>query len=135
MVRWSANATLIGPFKGRVIRNVKSPTARWALPSRHRCVSGSACGTGLHVRPANFLTQDTIGDRVAKPLPLSLAEFLVSAGRVGVWCFALHGFPLRLARSALSGAPLAGRGRKFNSPAKAAELMHPEPRSEDAARR
>jgi hypothetical protein len=54
---------------------------------------------------------------------------------LAVWCFALHGFPLRLARSALPGAPLDGRGRKFNLPAKAAGLRHAEPRSEDAARR
>ena len=37
-----------------------------------------------------------------KPLPLSLAEFLVVPLGLAVWCFALNGFPLRLARSAFS---------------------------------
>ena len=38
----------------------------------------------------------------ANPLPLSLAEFLMVALGLAVWCFALNGFPLRLARSAFS---------------------------------
>ena len=37
-----------------------------------------------------------------KPLPLTLAEFLVVPLGLAVWCFALNGFPLRLARSAYS---------------------------------
>jgi hypothetical protein len=36
-------------------------------------------------------------------------------------------------RVRFSGALLDGRGLKFNSPAKGAELRQPEPRSEDAA--
>jgi pimeloyl-ACP methyl ester carboxylesterase len=42
-------------------------------------------------------------------------------------------FPWLPARSGLLRAPVDGRGRKFNSPARAAELRHREPRSEDAA--
>ena len=94
-----------------------------------RVVSASASSSPSRVRTL------PIRDRVAKPLPLSLAEFLVVPLGLAVWSFALNGFPLRLARSAFSGAPLDGRGRKFNSPARAAELMRAEPRSEDAARR
>ena len=61
-----------------------------------------------------------------------LLELLIAGCRL-TWV-PLKWYPLRLARSALAGAPLDGRGRKFNLPAKAAGLRHAEPRSEDAAR-
>ena len=92
-----------------------------------RVVSASASSSRSCVRTHPMETE-------CKLLPLSLAEFLVVPLGLAVWCFALNGFPLRLARSAFS-APLDGRGRKFNSPAKAAELMRAAPRSEDVARR
>lgn len=60
-----------------------------------RVVSASASSSRSCVRTLRLETE-------CKPLPLSLAEFLVVPLGLAVWCFALNGFPLRLARSAFS---------------------------------
>ena len=115
----------------QLVRMPKWMSAAWALaclpPDRHvrRCVvSVSALSSPSCVSLSQLETE-------CKPLPLSLAELVVSTALVGgrVLC----PVTLPLARSALLRRAVGWSHRRFNSPAKGAELMHPEPRSEDAA--
>ena len=60
-----------------------------------------ACRVSQRIEQPIVRSHSPNGDRV-QTLPLSLAEFLVVPLGLAVWCFALNGFPLRLARSAFS---------------------------------
>jgi hypothetical protein len=100
--------------------------SRWLWPgrsSRERRVRGAR--------------RSSTGVRAGSKTPaLSLAVFVVSAALVGGAVPSFGSCSLLLARS---GLPLSAcwmgvnGSRKFNSPARTAELRHLEPRSEDAA--
>jgi hypothetical protein len=65
------------------------PAARLSLAA----TAAFPARTGLHVRPANFLTQDTIGYRVQTPTAL-LGRIPCECRSVGSVVLALHGLRL-----------------------------------------
>jgi hypothetical protein len=93
-----------------------------------RVVSASASSSPSRVRTHPLETE------LQTPTAL-LGRIPCGAARVGGVVLCPEWVPVATGTFCLLRAPLDGRGRKFNSPAKAAELMRAEPRSEDAARR
>jgi hypothetical protein len=126
-------------------------THRTNLPAsvRHTAESGAVALACLQLEREPCEPACRVSQRIEQPIARShspnwrpsanptalLGRIPCGAARVGGVVLCPEWVPVATGTFCLLRAPLDGRGRKFNSPAKAAELMRAEPRSEDAARR